>query len=473
MPSSVLPRQATPRDPHRPTDGSAGAFVAHLHRRPWTRWQRAAADLIGELTPTGRYAWPVVIILVPRQCGKTTFAFDLMQGRCLQHPDYRVAYCAQTGHVTTERFTERMTEVAGNLLATRIRCRRSQGTERMTFARNSFMKAFPPKDGALRGSALDLVVVDEPQEIDEDLGVALDQTILPTFTTRARRQLVLVGTAGTDRSAYLARYLALARAGAEGVALIEYGANETDDPADPAVWRRVHPGLAAGLTDEDALRSALAVMGTAGFAREYLNVWQTNTDRLIPAAAWSAIRHPKTQPAPGVPPILGVDVAVDRSAAAIVACWPDPDGTPVLEVVDYRPQVDWVAGRLLALAGRHRGAVWADSAGPVLTVVDDLVQLAAEQRIPVTIEQTSTRDYTAACAGLLDKINTRAVAHRGEQPLDAAVAGAGRRHIGDGAWAWARRTSTADISPLGAGTVALWGHVHRAPAPARPVVYAG
>ena len=460
----MRPRLATPRDPSRPTDGDAGAFVAHLHGRPWTPWQRAAADLIGERLPNGRYAYPVAVVLVPRQCGKTTWVFDLAQGRCLVHGDYRAAYTAQTGHVTTERFGERMSELGSTPLAPRVQLRRSQGTERMAFRRGSFIKAFPPKDGALRGSALDLVVVDEPQEIDEDLGTALDQTILPTFTTRPRRQLILVGTAGTDRSAFLARYLALARAAAAGVAVVEYGAAEDVDPADPTVWRTVHPGLAAGLTDEDALTSALGVMGVGGFAREYLNVWQANQDRIIPAKDWSAIRRAAAEPAPGIIPVLGVDVAIDRSSTAIVACWPDLDQVPVLEVVEYRPGTSWAGPRLAELHGRHHGLIVADSAGPVLTVVDDAAQLG----VPVT--QTSTREYTAACAGLLDKIIDRAIAHRGEAPLEAAAAGAGRRTIGD-AWGWGRRSSTTDVAPLVAGSLAVWGHARRRPT-LRPAVFA-
>lgn len=458
----------TRRDPNRPTDGDAGAFVAYLHGRPWVPWQVAAANLVGETLPDGRYAYPIVVVLVPRQCGKTTWAFDLMQGRALFHTDYRIAYCAQTGHVTSERFGERMTDLVSTPLATRVKLRRSQGTERIGFRNRSFLKAFPPKDGALRGSALDLVVVDEPQEVGEELGNALDQTILPTFTTRRRRQLILVGTAGTDRSAYLARYLAAAQAGAAGVAVVLYGADDDEDPTDPRVWHRRHPGLAAGLTDVGALESALSVMGVAGFAREYLNVWQASGDRVIPAADWAAIRDPGAEPG-AAPPVLGVGVALDRSAAAIVACWPDTAGRPVLEVVDYRTQVDWVAPRLLELA-RH-GTIWADSAGPVLTVVDDVRQLAAVQGAAIAVEQTATGDYTAACAGLLDKITRHQVAHRGELPLDTAAAGAARRTIGDGAWAWGRRVSTADISPIEAGTLALWGHLRRPPTKRRPVAF--
>ena len=462
------PRRITPRDPSRNTDGAAGAFVAHLHGRPWKPHQRLVADLLGERAPDGiGYAYPVAVVLFPRQTGKTTFAFDLAMGRCLDQPGYRAAYTAQTGHVTTERFGERMAELAGTPLGRRALLRRSQGTERVSFG-SSYLKAFPPRDGALRGSALDLVVIDEPQEIDAELGVALDQTILPTFTTRPRRQLILIGTAGTDQSAFLARYLAMARAGAAGVALAEFGAADDDDPTDPAVWRRCHPGLAAGLTDTGALSSALAVMGPASFAREYLCVWVAGGSRIIPAADWSAIRHRDAIPRDGSLPVLGVDVALDRSAAAVVACWPAAGaGLPVLEVVDYAPGVSWAAPRLAELAAGHGApVVAATGAGPVLTVVDDAARLG------VDVVTLTDRDYTAACAGLLDRVTDRTMWHRGEPALDAAVAGAGRRTVGDG-WAWSRRTSTADVCPLVAGSVALWADGRRPPPAVRPIAYAG
>lgn len=85
--SSVRPRMVTPRDLSRPTDGESGAFVGHLHGRPWLPWQRATADLLGEQLGTGRYAYPVAVVLVPRQTGKTTFVFDTAMGRCLTRTD--------------------------------------------------------------------------------------------------------------------------------------------------------------------------------------------------------------------------------------------------------------------------------------------------------------------------------------------------------------------------------------------------
>ena len=467
----IRPRYLTRADVRAGDDSAAGHFIAHLHQRRWLDWQAQAGRLIGRRNAAGTgYAFHVVVILVPRQCGKTTFVFDVAQARCLEYPDYRAAYCAQTGHVTSERFIERIGETGGTVLGAIMRGRRSAGTERMNFPRGSFLKAFPPKDGALRGSALDLVAVDEAQEISEDLGRALDLTILPTFTTRPRRQLVLIGTAGTNDSQYLARYLDMARAGHDGIACLEYGATPpVDDPGDERLWSAVHPGLAAGLTDAGALRAARLVMGDAGFTREYLNVWTTTTEQIIPHEVWAAAAAPLASPGPGARLTFGVDVGIDRTHGAIVACWADTNHRPTLELIDYAPGVSWIAPRLAVLVSRHRpAAVLAESGGPVATVVDDAA------RAGLSIATLPARDYAAACAAMYDDLLEAAIQHRGDAALDLAAAGTARRPTGD-AWCWGRRSSANDISPLIAATLARWAFLHPVPIVPnpKPLVAAG
>jgi hypothetical protein len=164
--------------------------------------------------------------------------------------------------------------------------------------------------------------------------------------------------------------------------------------------------------------------------------------------------------------VIAFDVAVDRSAGAVVACWP-ADGVPVLEVIEYAPGTGWIAPLVQRIVKADRPpVVMADSAGPVLSVVDELTTAG------VAVTTTSTREYTAACAGLLDAVTGGTVWHRGDPALEVAAAGANQRIIGD-AWGWGRRTSTVDVSPVTAATLALWAHRHRPPAPVRPVVYAG
>ena len=68
-----------------------------------------------------------------------------------------------------------------------------------------------------------------------------------------------------------------------------------------------------------------------------------------------------------------------------------------------------------------------------------------------------TRDVGQACSALQAKASGQALRHLGDPILAAAIAGASRRDIGDGLWAWDRRRSDVDICPLVAATGALWG----------------
>lgn len=453
----MTPRYVTPRDPSRRTDGYAGAFVAHLHGRPWHPYQRLAADVLGELLPSGRYAYPIGVVLLPRQCGKTTLGMDLALGRGLVNRDYRAAYAAQTGHVTTERFAERIGELSDGPLAGRVTPRRSAGTERVTLPGRSFLKAFPPKAGALRSNALDLVIVDESQEHGEILGEQLDLTIIPTFTTRPRRQMLLIGTAGTDASGYLRRYYDLALSGAPGVALIDYGALDGEDTDDRDLWPRRHPGLALGLTDTDALETARAAMGYAGFAREFFNVWTRTAVRLFDPTAWSEVQDPDAAPVGGL--CLSFDVTPDRDAAAIAIA----DDTDTLEIIEQRPGVDWLLPRLLDLQTSTGAPIAADRYGGAGPTTDALEQAKADLIL------MGTADVANAAAGFLDGVNNREVRVVPSRVLDDSVEGAARRPIGDaGGFAWSRKGSSRPVVALVAASGALWGARHRPPAPVRP-----
>jgi hypothetical protein len=437
-----------------------GAFIAQAHGRPWKDHQRLAADVIGELRPDGRYRHPLAVVLLPRQTGKTTMVHDLALGRCLAYGDYRAAYAAQTGHVTTERMTERMGELADGPLSSRVHVRRSAGTERVSLPGRSYLKAFPPKAGALRSNALDLVIVDEAQEHGTVLGEQLDLTILPTFTTRPRRQLIVIGTAGTDASDYLRRYLAAARDGLPGYCVVEYGAHDGEDVDDEDVWVTRHPGLASGLTDVDALRVARQAMGPAGFGREFLNIWSRTAHRVIPPADWDACQDPAAESVGGL--CFGFDVLPDRAGAAIVAA----DATGWVEVIAQASDTAWLVPRLLELQAAHRASIACSRFGAAGPAVDDL------ERAGVDLVPMSTGDVGNAAAGFLDAILQHTLRVRPSPVLGEAVAGAAQRHLSDtGGFAWSRRASAAPVAALVAASNARWGALH-SPPPVRPVVAA-
>jgi hypothetical protein len=422
-------------------------------------WARSAVDLIGELTPEGHYAYPVVVVLVPRQSAKTTTALDIALGRAIAHRDYRAAYAAQTGHVTTERMGERLEELGGSPLAGRIRTRRSQGTERFTLTTTgSYCKAFPPRNGALRSSALDLVIVDEGQEHDDvPLGVALDHTIMPTFTTRPRRQYLILGTAPDRPGTYLERYATLARAGTPGVALVDYGALPDEDPGDPAVWHRRHPGLAAGLTDVDYLRSQWE-FDPAGFTREHLNVWPVGavTAAVIPATDWADCLVPPADAAAlstsrPTADALAVAVAPDGARAAICAAYRLGSGVTLVKVLAEAPGTAWIAAEAKGWQLRTRRVVTIDVLGPAGPVADEL------RAAGVALDVVTTDGYARACAGFLADVLEHRLRHLGQPVLDAAAGTAERRPMGE-RWAWKRRGG--DVSALEAASLAVGAARH-------------
>jgi hypothetical protein len=453
-----------------------GAAVAAAQGRPWKPYQRFIADVAGELNPDLTYRWPVVAVQLPRQCGKTTAAYDVALGRGRAYPDFRVRYSTHKGTITSDRYADWFLELERRPALLRLmKLRRSRGTEAVVWRRQgSYFQAFPARDGALRSAALDMVVNDEAQEHDALTGEALTRTITPTFTTRPRHQLWVVFTAGTDASTYAAGYLRRGLAG-DGVALFDYGCPETVDPLDQDQWSSWHPGLAYGLTSHQTLRMALAE-GEAAFIREYAGVWtRLAAPATIPTTLWLAAQSVTDMPA-GAPVTFGVDVAADRSATTVVAGTRGGD----LEVIERRAGVDWAPARLADLAARWRAAVAIGSRGSTGVLADTLATSGGFHLPgdPLTVGRPAlllmTDQDTANAAGaLLDDLTAGVLRVRPDPDLDEAVSAVTTRPVGDGGLAFSRRGSAGPIDALVALAAARWGALHAPAQTGRPVIAGG
>jgi hypothetical protein len=472
-PPSPAPRYATAL-----AGPTYGARVARLSDRvlgrPLLPWQRLAADLLNEHDAAGVRTRPFVVVTIQRQAGKTTWLLAEALERCLFGGPYRrVWYTAQNGQYAREKWGELAEQLTGPgaPLRKHITAKLTNGTERLVFPNGSTLRPFPPTKDALHSMQSDLVIVDEAWKHDAIRGAELMQAIGPTQATRPGAQVVIVSTAGTADSTFLRPLVDRGRGGDPAVTYLEWAIGDDVDPFDLDAVAAVHPAIGRTIDRQFLIDQAAIMAATPGeYARAYGNRWTTRLEQVIPVVAWAAIRHRDGIPADGTPPVLGADVAVDRSAAAIVACWPDTDGIPTLEVVQYGAGTDWIAPRLVELHAVHGGPVVLDGGtGPASTVVD---QLRRKDELPAWVRAVTPREYTTACAGLLDAVLERSIRHRGNHELDAAAAAAAKRTVGDG-WAWSRRTPTVDVSPLIAGSLALYGTRHRPAAPVRPVVYAG
>lgn len=435
------------------TEARAAAGLARAIGYPLTPHQQVIIDTAAARDGVA-YTHPRLLVLAPRQVAKTTTTLLVMLARMMTRRGYAAAYTAQTGIVVTHVMTNPgngwMTladQYLGQLFATS----RSQGREIIrTRAHNpgAYLKAFPPTPGRLRSNSLDAVVLDEGQEHGHETGNALLADTGPVFTTRPRRQLWVMGTAGHADSWFQAQYL---RARAGDYQLVEIGTWPEDaDIEDPAVWREHHPGLRAGMTDVDHLRGQLALLGPDLFAREYGNRWgaAAGTDHPIPAEAWQAAQWDADPPA--APAAVAFHASADGSRGVIVAAG-RIDGRTVAGIVDTRPGVAWLASAVAGIAERHPAA--AITADPGSTAGGAFHALSSAGR---TVSAHIGAQRTAAPAHLASLIASGDAAVLPHPAMDAAHAAAGRKATENGGWKWTAAEPGADIAPMQALTMAVW-----------------
>lgn len=429
------------------------------------------ADVAGELNDTlDGFRYPIVCVSVPRRGGKTLLTLGATLDRMDLIPDARCWYTANKRETAAKLFRDEWSPML-NPLSRLYRLRKSQGSEGVHKRRgSSSLQLFAPNADALHSTNADTVTIDEAWAFDVDQGEAIEGGVRPAQLTRPWRQTWIVSAGGTIESTWWDRWLTLGASGAPGVALFDYGADPTAggyDPSDPRVWA-THPAFGRTVTEAALAHEWVTRESDAAFERAYLNVWPRPSS-IVGAAgldldAWVAARHPEL--APAAVTAIALDVSADRSAAALAIA--GRTGTRiVVEVIEARPGVQWVAAAVRDARARYRGArVVADS----LVAASIVAELA---RAHVAVDPIGARDHAEACGTFVDLLASGTLAHRGQAALDDAVAGAARRPLGD-AWLWSRARSSVDISPLVAVTLAAYtAHARRAPGVAAVVVVPG
>jgi hypothetical protein len=95
------------------------------------------------------------------------------------------------------------------------------------------------------------------------------------------------------------------------------------------------------------------------------------------------------------------------------------------------------------------GAVVVDGAGQSATLIPPL------EKAGIEVTRTGPKEMTAPAGGLHDAVLERRLAPMDQAVLNAAVEGAAQRTLGD-AWAWSRRSSRSNVTPLVAASLAHW-----------------
>jgi len=457
-----------------PAVSSAGAEVADLAASAGLVLdgaQRLVLDAVCAEREDGRWAAFEVCVVAPRQNMKTAVLCASVLGDLFLHGARLVVWTAHRFRTTKEAFRDLAALIDGaDHLRRRVKANGIKAThgeesiELTTGQRISFLAR--SKSGG-RGLSGDVVVMDEAFALGPEVMGAL----LPTLSARPNPQVRYASSAGLITSDVLRSLRDRGRPGGDSsLAYLEWCAPAGGCAAgehcthrvgtdgclldDEAAWRAANPALGTRIAVEHVAAERRALPPDE-FARERLGWWDDPqvADAVITDAQWAAMCDPASAVSDGQRLAFAIDVSPDRAWTSVAVAGRRDDGLLHVQLVDRRRGTDWVPARVAELHSRWRPVGWlVDGVGAAGSLLPDLAGL------PVTV--TSARDLARACGGLYDDVVGGGLRHLGQPDLDVAVRVAGRRQLGD-AWAWSRRASTGDISPLVAVTLARWGVAQR------------
>lgn len=416
-----------------------------------------------------QFRYPIVVVTGPRQIGKTTTTTAVQIDRSIRIPAHQSWSTAQTGlraraiwrsgilaAVHPKTATELGREINPYLAREALKVDLSAGSAGVRFRSGALASPFAPGPKALDSTPkVNLVLIDEAFSFSELAGAELMGSIFPTQTVAPWHQIWIFSTKGGRRSTWFNSWLekgrrAVTDPGTE-IAFFESSAAPDCDPEDPASLA-FHPAIGHTTTQAE-LWSFRQGLSLAEWRRAFLNLdaedaadWAIDPD--IFAGLVSAIPLRPLDEC-----TIAVDLAIDRSAATIVAAWnpSDQGAAAYVTVLHTRPGIDWVPDALAQINDLGPRAILADPTGPTRSLISDLAALED----PIRLTPVTTREYASACQWTLDAIEARRIHHDGTTTLTEQARDLATKNLG-GVKAFDPDASTGPIDGLRA--LALAAH---------------
>ncbi|TCO64943.1 phage terminase large subunit-like protein [Actinocrispum wychmicini] len=490
------PRFATLRNVENPTLGPKVARISARLGAPFMPWQRYVFDTALEIDRyTGLFVYRDIGCTVPRQSGKTTGILSLATHRGLAWQRQKIVYAAQNGTAARQKWEDDQLPIlaaAGYLPAEgekllpshKGRVRKANGREAIIWRKTqSLFTLHANTERAGHGNTLHLAVADEYfAQVDYRISAAWS----PAMITVPDAQQYWFSTMGTSKSVPMNEAVKAGREMVESgahtrVAYFDWSAPHDSDRADPTAWLACMPALCPDLVCrcspdwrhtvtipiiETELTKATTPAQLAEFDRAYRNIVREDdeieTDPNVPTAAeWELLADAQAKAA-GDAIAIAIDTTPMASHTAIVAVGDGPDGHPLVVLLKHGPGTSWVPAYCEELAKSLSPVAWIlDAASRTGELIEPLkragiVRHAPDEKFPRGgLWIPTTQDVGAACGALTTRVRTGGLVHLGQPPMAAAVAGAKTRPLGDGAIAFGRKVSSADISPLCGTALAL------------------
>ena len=413
---------------------------------PWQQW---LAHHSLKYKPDGRWAHPIVCLLVGRQNGKSTFMALNILFRIYVLKEKLQVHTAHKLTTSAELFYKIYGIIEQNpqLAAAFTKKLESKGFQELQFTegRRYIVRA---NNSAGRGiAAPNCVHMDEVRDFkDDDVWSALRYTQMAS----PNPQTFIYTSAGDQHSIVLNRLKERAYAAIYGavddIGWFEYSApidikfdNSSNfwlgvSQANPSLGLTIHPdNIRAVLNDpEDIVRT------------EVLTQWVNVINPIISASQWESCKVEGLRLNPEADTWLAIDLSPSRKEAALVASQRlEGDKFQVILLQTWHNPAN-----LDDKAMANDVAEWVRKYPVQLVAYSARTASAVAARLApagIRVEPIDGLDYAQSCDELLGSISSQRLAHSGQEELTKQCLSAVRLPFGDGGWVMGRKVSNTTI----------------------------
>ena len=319
--------------------------------------------------------------------------------------------------------------------------------------------------GSGRGFTGDFIAYDEDMILDAGkIGASL-----PSLSARPNPQVVYAGSAGMKTSTQAAKVRRRGLAGTSDSLLYlewsadlcdeycEFDCDKHDDPEDETTVARANPGYGIRITPRFIAKERDAFEGNEiEWYRERLGVgeWPADSEgwAVIPEKWFKVTKDKRPEPERVQRPVFAVDIALDRSSAAIaVAGYRGSDGRTGIQIIDYKQGTGWLLARIKEIHAKWKPVKWIidkrAAAGSLITEME---------KAGIPVETLQAAEVAHASGLLFDAFRDDTVRHYAQSSFRTALAGAEWRKLSESR-AFDRVNAGSDQTPLMAGAFAHWG----------------
>jgi phage terminase large subunit-like protein len=458
------PRLETPKVKGTSKGKEFAEWVAK-YSDPLLPWQKYVSERMMIVDKKGDYKITTQGLLIARQQGKTHLARMRILYELFAEPrKSRVIGLSSNRNMAIDTFRQVVDVIETNpeLKAMVKQIRFANGQESVTLLDGSMYEIAAATRDGVRGKTSHLIFVDELREITREAWAAIRPT-----TTATNGVLLTCSNAGDAFSEILngLRETALSYP-PKSLGWWEYSAEPFCKLNDVEQILQANPAI--GYTTKlETIQEYIKTAKPEDARTEHLCLWVDAISSPWPYRAFEDLTVQDLQLSPGATTVFGIDIAVTKKKASLVAAQIMPDGKIGVGIM-HQWESD-VAIDELKMAADIKG--WWDKYRPQMLCYDKYATASIASRLAQSgckVVDMSGQIFYTACGDLLEAIVNNRIAHSGQSELVASMNNCGAK-LSDAGWRIVRRKSAGDVS----AAIALAMVVHQLVKPvSKPAIFA-